>query len=477
MIDNYCATLILPSSQGLPNVLGGSWMHLVFIGLLASAFLMVLVQMVGRGMKIPRLEAWSRHEFFQIAGTAGLAIFITFMLFGMCSFNVSFLAPDLYSGSAGQSVVASCGTLQNDSAGNIIYPHDASGALVVTPFCAAQSYLYKVQMRGQDVFQALIGLNGAMSYLFRLTWESRPLGIGYTLEPLAGFQQMQNIFLVAISGFMISFLSIVIQMRILDFMLMAVPFYFMPLGLLLRGFSPTREFGGALIGFAIASLFFYPLTLVLNDMVIYSSLDAVTKQVPALNAQLYPDSPVIRTFNGDVDLSGYTTGDTLTDPAGGWQLEVTNILDQGKDRLWFESGSSSQQYLARWETVNGVQQTRVYQINSIFNLDETGQTIQNNSGPYNDTLDSNGQPVLSTANKVNSTISYFTDPQTAGDPTSAESEHLATTLFWPTEMVMIFSVASILLPIIDLMIYIELARQLTRLFGAEMDLSNLTRMI
>ena len=476
MIENYCA-ILLPQPNGLPNVLGGSWMTLVFIGLLASAFLMALVQMVGRAMKIPRLEAWSRHEFFQIAATAALALFITWMLWGMCAWNISFLANDLYGGAAGQSVVSSCGPLQKDASGQLVYPHDSSGNLIVTPFCAAQSYLYKVQMRGQDVFQALIGLNGAMSYLFRLTWESRPLGIGYTLEPLAGFQQLQNIFLVAISGFMISFLSIVIQMRILDFMLLAVPFYFMPLGLLLRGFSPTREFGGALIGFSIASLLFFPLTLVLNDMIIYSSLDNVTKQVPALNAQLYPDSPVISTFNAAVDLSGYTDGDTLNDPGGSWSIEVTKVLDQGKERLWFESGTTGQQYLARWEIVNGVQQTKVYKINTIFNVDSTNAIIQKNSGPYADTPDSNGNQVLSKDDKTKSSISYFTDPQSSGEPVSIESRNLATVLFWPAEMVMIFSVSSILLPIIDLMIYIELARQLTRMFGHEMDLSNLTRMI
>ncbi len=481
MIPNYCATLAF-SPTSIPNVLGGSWMHLVFLGLLASALLMVMVMMASRVLHIPKLDAWSRHEFFQIAATAALALFIGVWLYGMCSFNVSFLSNNpndgIYYGSRGESIVRDCGDLQKNASGDLVVPRDASKNVIVTPFCAAQGYLMKVSKRGGDVFQSLIGLNAAMSYLFRMTWESRPLGIGYTLEPLAGFQQLQNVFLVGVSGFMVSFLSLIIQMRILDFMLVSVPFYFMPLGLLMRGFTPTREFGGALVGFGIASLFFFPLILMLNDLIVYSSLDEVTRQVPALNDKLFPNATKVLTFPSPIDLSYFNEGDTIGS-ASTQEFYISAILDQAQDRLVFESSPVGHRYVARWEVAGGTKQTVVYQLNYLFDPAKSGSRININSGLYADQFDSNGKPVPRTDSSTKKSVSFFTDPDPSApnEPVSPDSKKLATMLFWPAEMVMIFSVAAVLLPIINFLIYIELARQLTRMFGAEMDLSNLTRMI
>ena len=105
MVQNYCATLLF-SPTSIPNVLGGSWMHLVFIGLLLSAFLMVMILMAGRLLKIPKLEAWSRHEFFQIGATAALALYLGGWMWGKCSWNGSFLSADRYgrAGSGGYDI-------------------------------------------------------------------------------------------------------------------------------------------------------------------------------------------------------------------------------------------------------------------------------------------------------------------------------------------------------------------------------------
>jgi hypothetical protein len=76
-------------------------------------------------------------------------------------------------------------------------------------------------------------------------------------------------------------------------------------------------------------------------------------------------------------------------------------------------------------------------------------------------------------------ISYFTDPDPSAKNqlVSLRSDKLAASLIWPTQVLMVFSIAAVLLPIINFMIYIEIARELSKLMGTEMDLSNLTRMI
>ena len=59
----------------------------------------------------------------------------------------------------------------------------------------------------------------------------------------------------------------------------------------------------------------------------------------------------------------------------------------------------------------------------------------------------------------------------------------ATTLFATTssisdnQVVFTYIVAAVILPIINFMVYIEVARQMTAFLGTQMDLSNLTRMI
>ena len=467
MFGDYCKTLIFPNGD-MPNVLGGNWMHLVLLGLLLSSGLIVLLYMLSRALRIPRLEGWTRHEFFQIAATAGLALLAAGLLWQMCTFNISFLSPD-YQGPAGAALMASAcpGT----------HPQ-VNGQSVVTPYCAAQSYLSRIKARGEVLFTSLVGINGAMSYLFRITWESRPLGIGYTLEPLAGLQQIQNVFLVGVSGFLIAYLSVIIQMRILDYIVSAVPYYFLPMGLLLRCFPPTREFGGALIGFSFASLLFFPLILVVNDVMLYTSLQSVTTPTDAagnpidfstFNSQLYGSNPLVAGPLPLQDLSKLRAGDSSLG------VPVGRILYQRSDLAIFQPPASQDNYFAQVDS--GSNQLMVYKMSGTFSPSSGGAAINERWGMYESHPNASGSwPVK---NSQGTPIADFTgqDPSAPDQPLDLRSSELTTALLWPAQMVMIFSLAAVLMPIINFMIYIEIARSMTRFVGAEMDLSNLTRMI
>jgi len=56
----------------LDNSLG--WMSLVMLGLLCSLFILLLTYMSARFLTLPKLEAWSRFEIFQLVATAVLAV-------------------------------------------------------------------------------------------------------------------------------------------------------------------------------------------------------------------------------------------------------------------------------------------------------------------------------------------------------------------------------------------------------------------
>lgn len=350
-IPSYCLALTGSSPYGVsnpayypfPNVLGEHWYVLIWLGLLGSALLLALVYMAGNFLRIPKLDAWAKFELFQVLATAALVLFIGAWVWGMCTWDVSFLDPARYQGAEGLATMAACGAHVNVNGVSGLRP---DGQPTVTPYCVAQSYLQKVKARGDDIFQAMLALNYGLSYALRITWESRPVGIGYTIEPLAGLQQIQNIFLVGVSGFMLSYLSTLIQMRVLDYFLISMPFFFIPLGALLRCFAPTREFGGSVVGMGIASLLFFPLILTINDVALYKSFDTATRLAVDINDKLFGTTAVLFSCKSDgtddtwMDLSKYSEGDVMSFPSNcnhAQSLPIRHILSQTSNQLVFES--------------------------------------------------------------------------------------------------------------------------------------------
>ncbi len=475
MISNYCATLTGYSFGPLNfgGILGeASWTGIVFLGLLASALGLALVYALSQLMRLPRLEAWTKFELFQLLATAVLALILAGWVYGMCHWDASILSPDYQANRLG--ILKAC----NGDAGTIV---NERGQPIVTPFCAAQNFLQKVKTRGDDIFQLLITLNYGVSYLFKTVWESRPLGIGYTLEPLAGFQQLQNIFLVAVSGFMVSYLSVLIQMRILDYLLIAVPFYFMPIGLLLRAFAPSREFGGALVGFGIASLLFYPLILVMNDVVVYSSFNSVTQPAADANGAMsaLAADTLLGNFNtASLQLSDIKEGQPFS--AGGASVQVKQLLLSGPDQVEF-LGSDGQTYVINL-TAPGSQTASVYLKGKTVDPKAGGYEFDKYLGLFNNQpdagtnnyaprTDANGNPI-----DTGAAVDYFTK-LAPGERTPGWAQKLTDMIFGVFNIIMVYMVAAVLLPIVNLIIYIEIGRSMTKFLGAEMDLSNLSRLI
>lgn len=393
-IPRYCTSLedSLFGQSYFPNVLGESWAYLVLLAILGLAFFNVLLYFASQLFRIPKLEAWARFELFQVFANAVLLIFIAGWVYGMCHWDASFLYK-MMDGDAAQAkidgIISDCGL--------------GEGA-ELTPYCAAQSYLDRVKTRGDDIYQILIGVNYVLSYIFKMTWNSSPMGIGYSIEPLAGLQQLMNVFLVTISGFIISYLSVLIQMRVLDFFLIAMPFYFIPLGILMRSFAPTREFGGAVLGFAFASLLFYPLILVMDDLLVYSSFEAATQNAHEVLAQMQTSelSPENDAWIIDENYGMY-------EPSANAEGMLAERADAGADRVsrFFTQAPA--------ERMKGV----------------------------------------------------VTD----------ETFRFGQTLFFANQVVFTYIIAAVILPIINFMVYIELARQMSAFLGTQMDLTNITRMI
>jgi len=417
-IPDYCRSLdsAFLSENAFENALGGDWLSLVFLGLMGMVLFLAFLYMSSQMFRLPKVEAWARFELFQVFLTAVIAVSIAFALYGMCHWDSTFMyGPN---GGASADLIAESKELCG-----------MGGVEEFTPYCAAQGFLQKVKVRGDDVMQILIGINYIMSYLFKMTWNSSPMGIGFAVEPLAGFNQIMNVFMVAISGFIVSYLSVLVQMRVLDYFLISVPYYFLPLGLLLRSFAPTREFGGAVIGFGIASLFFYPMLLVLNDAILFAPFDAFIDS-SAVAANMYG--------GGDYsELDAYLKANT----------------ELGIDKIAAEPIRSAEEINENFGIYNGVDGYGMPEDRKDIRTEDTGRKVGG----------------------------FFADAELDSDTfqniVAGKTWDLGNMIFWPYQLIFIYAMASVLLPLINFVIYVEIARELTQILGVQMDLTNITRLI
>lgn len=101
---------------------------------------------------------------------------------------------------------------------------------------------------------------------------SRPLGLGIVASPLAGLASPLKQMLYNMTvGLAVAFIINYAQLYTFIFFTAAFLNYYMPVGIFLRCFTPTRRIGGALIGIGLTFLFIYPAISTLNYGVFYNN--------------------------------------------------------------------------------------------------------------------------------------------------------------------------------------------------------------
>jgi len=217
------------------GILGADWKVLVFVGLLITIACLAVLYMVANFLRNARLIAWVNAEVFQVVATAVLAGIIIAWIGGMCSFPIGML---------------------NDSYAN------------KSLYNVTDGYIQWGEQVGKDVFIYTIVTNYFLGLTTGYHFNFDPLGVGSKMTPLGAFSQVSNLMSVMMSTMMVSYLIFITQGLVIGYIQIAMVYFFLPLGLIMRALSPTREFGGAMVGLAIALLIFYPLTIVFNDMVV-----------------------------------------------------------------------------------------------------------------------------------------------------------------------------------------------------------------
>ncbi|MBI5227094.1 hypothetical protein HY988_00765 [Candidatus Micrarchaeota archaeon] len=116
-------------------------------------------------------------------------------------------------------------------------------------------------------------LNVIVDQFASVTPYARPLGVGLVATPFAGFfspiKQLLYNMSVALS---VAYIIMYAQLFVYLFSLQAFLHYYLPAGIFLRCFTPTRRVGGTLIGISAAFLLVFPLLTVLTFSVMLSGL-------------------------------------------------------------------------------------------------------------------------------------------------------------------------------------------------------------
>lgn len=360
VLTNAGALTTSPQSFG---ILGTGWLPLTALALASSLLILVLMNIFASFLRNQQLAAWCKFELFQIFGTAVIALLvITAIVEGMCGFDMSFLD-------------SSAGSHYKNCAPNQLMKGSPTHCNM---YEIADRYLGELENVGELLFYYLMWVVKWINFLSKITWESRPLGFGSSDSPLDSLSQVNSLFFYMIGGFVTSFVLLQLQVRILDYMSIAVLYYLFPFGIFFRAFEPTRGFGGTLIGLSLAFFLFYPIIIVFNDYMMHGSISD-TRNSASVMSEL------------------------------GFAVDDANAkAKEGK---------------------TGTNQTAV-----------AGQ-------------DPSLLPKDAISNDITGSIMFLLKP------------------------VALYFIAAVVLPIINFIVLVEITRGLTELFGEEVDVSNLTRLI
>ena len=228
----------------------GDWKVGVGIALIIAAGMLALFYMAAKFFGNSQLEVWVRAEVGQLFITAAIAALAIVLVSWMCSFNPA-VFDSLFGRTPGQYA-----NLQYDG-------HDIKNF-----YDAANYYLEYLLALNHVAYQMLIMLFFAVNHTMNAQYFADPVGIGFTIQPLAGLAPFTQVIIIATQALTFSLLLVLIEMKVLQYMSIAALTYLFPFGVLLRAFEPTRMFGGSLIAFSLGMFIMYPALLVLNDYVV-----------------------------------------------------------------------------------------------------------------------------------------------------------------------------------------------------------------
>jgi hypothetical protein len=235
-------------------VLLQDWFALSLLALGVSALLIGLMYLFSIIFSNPNLNMFAKFELFELGASAIIILAVLAVMAMTCTIDVGKIFP------------------------NTEYPDVLNGNI----YQVSTHYLEAIDSRliGWMTANQLVSI--LVDQLASTTIYAKPLGVGLVTSPGAGIgAPIKSIVNQSTSALAVAFIINHAQLAVLEFAFVGLLNYYLPIGILLRSFTPTRRFGGAILALVLGFMVIYPIMLVVSAEVIFPPVQAFDKDLAA----------------------------------------------------------------------------------------------------------------------------------------------------------------------------------------------------
>ncbi|MCC7552435.1 hypothetical protein KO317_02090 [Candidatus Micrarchaeota archaeon] len=221
------------------NAFMSSWAVTCYIAIMISLLILLIIFLICRGMQIQKGETWAKYEMLQVGAT----VLILLVIVGFSEF-----------------ILCSGGLTPKMIFGNVLGAGDDS--MVVE----AKDYLTTLMRMNTISLTSILFFNIQRETIGNFKFSVDIIGLGIGITPGKGLNSLNRVFEIAQIGIITMLVTSITQLMLFNYVYAGMFTIYLPIGILLRCFEPTRRFGGTLIGLTIALGLFWPMLLVINSV-------------------------------------------------------------------------------------------------------------------------------------------------------------------------------------------------------------------
>lgn len=235
-----------------------SWASLSGAALVVSSVLLAFIYLWGTMFRNPQMVSYVKLEMYELVVTVLIVIFVLGVVGSLSNLEIGSLLPHEFI-PEGPSTASD---YYNDCR---IDPSD-------TIYEVAEVYFDKCV---ENDMSAWLNLNYILNMYVdmgaSITPYGRPLGIGLVASPLAGVASpLKQLLYNATTALTIAYVVNYAQYYTFVFAVDAILLYYLPIGVFLRSFLPTRRLGGTILALCLSFLLVFPILITFAFIIFYN---------------------------------------------------------------------------------------------------------------------------------------------------------------------------------------------------------------
>ena len=233
-----------------------SWLALCGAALTVSGIILAFMYAWSELFRNQSLQAYVRQELYEVVVSGLLALLIIILVGAMSNLAVGDFLP---------------GNLLPQTVDPITKVH-ADMDPGTNVYAATAMYYERVTYDMESWLNMNYLMNIVVDQMASVTPYARPLGVGLVASPMAGFASpIKQILYNMTVGLSVAYIINVAQLYVYVFALRGFMNYYLPMGIFLRCFTPTRRLGGTLIAIGMTFMFVFPALTLVTYVMFYNS--------------------------------------------------------------------------------------------------------------------------------------------------------------------------------------------------------------